>query len=211
MSDHQVSSSREDAANDSFHLGNIQSLTSELNAYKKACLDLDARVSSLTSLLAHERETSGAKIRALELEIDKNICNKCSGSMKYGTFLKYDNSSKTMEDLMTKLLSALSSSSRESSQKIDNSLENIKTLEDRFGMEEKIDIFLKELECCFNNGKDKIQDLESCKIKTITSSPSKNIIYEGAFASSPVKWMDMNQIPDISEISLYEQNIAGFD
>jgi hypothetical protein len=58
--------------------------------------------------------------------------------------------------------------------------------------ESQVDAFIQELEQELSTN-EPIQDV---KIKTITASPSKNIIYEGAFASSPIKWIDMTQNPD---------------
>ena len=72
---------KEQDADYSFQLGNIESLNSEINAYKKSCLELEKRASSLISDLAAQREIASAKINALEDEISNNTCNKCGKCM----------------------------------------------------------------------------------------------------------------------------------
>jgi hypothetical protein len=115
----------------------------------------------------------------LENEILKNECYKCGKSagptINNNDLIVFEDSSKNLGYLIN--ADPTSSKTKPSTP------------------QNEVDVFIQELERELSTN-EPIQDLNTVKIKTITTSPSKNIIYEGAFASSPIKWMDMTQNPD---------------
>jgi hypothetical protein len=74
---------KSNALDNSIYLGNIESLTSEANAYKKTCLELDTRISELVTLLEKEKRISDSRIKDLESKLQNTLCEGCSISASH--------------------------------------------------------------------------------------------------------------------------------
>jgi hypothetical protein len=157
----------------------VESLQSELSAYKSKCTELDEKVKTLTIHLMNERNQHLKLVKELEEQIGTMKCFQCghnaleSGQHRTGR--------------STPTLAGLQKAQELHSEPLAQSTFDQSTLES------------------FLDGEAPHRNA----IQTIYRSNSKNLIVEDHDALSPVKWMDMEQKPFQLDVRAHEAMSLG--
>ena len=151
---------------ESFLAASIESLQSELSAYKSTCGQLDVRVKSLTQTLALERDRF--KLRISELENTRTLldCPHCGVSLD-------PKESNTMKPIGSETFGNTVMPRQRAS---------LEAQWEKNGLASVLD--------------DRVDPQPETSIQSIHKSESKNLIFEGPRTITDVKWLDMEQKPN---------------